>query len=160
MGATLLLGILALATLPPFVGPGVRGVLMDAFAGVCHQLPDRSPHIHGIPLAVCHRCFGIYVGLLSAAPLFPLLAGLLHSRQKQAPVVLVASLVPIGIDWLLDAFHVVKNVPLSRAVTGWIFGLVAGYYLLRAIDDLVHPATDQSTSGRVGVPTDVRSAGP
>ena len=31
---------------------------------VCHQLPHRSFHISGVPMPVCARCTGLYVGSL------------------------------------------------------------------------------------------------
>ena len=34
------------------------------FSSVCHQMPDRSFIFSGFPFAVCHRCSGIYLGLI------------------------------------------------------------------------------------------------
>ncbi len=34
---------------------------------VCHQLPHRSFHISGVPMPVCARCTGLYVGSLRRA---------------------------------------------------------------------------------------------
>jgi len=36
------------------------------FSLICHQLPDRTWHIDGHPLAVCIRCTSIYGGFLVA----------------------------------------------------------------------------------------------
>lgn len=129
--------ILALAMLPPFVSPEVRGVIMDAFVAVCHQLPSRSPHIQGIQLAACDRCMGIYFGIPLAALLFAALGRLLRPARGRAPRVLLASLVPMGLDWGLDAFGIVTNTPGSRWMTGLLFGLAAGYYLVVASADMM-----------------------
>jgi uncharacterized membrane protein len=32
------------------------------FSPICHQIPERSFHLFGVPLAVCARCIGIYTG--------------------------------------------------------------------------------------------------
>ena len=32
---------------------------------VCHQLPERSPHLFGIQLPLCWRCTGIVVGTVA-----------------------------------------------------------------------------------------------
>ena len=40
------------------------------FSFFCHQSPERSFALAGLPLAVCHRCSGIYLGLF-AAPCSP-----------------------------------------------------------------------------------------
>ncbi len=37
-------------------------ILQRGFALVCHQRPERSFFISGVPVAVCARCLGMYVG--------------------------------------------------------------------------------------------------
>lgn len=127
------LAIIALATVPPFVGEGVRGAIMAAFSGVCHQLPSRSPHVDGVPFAVCFRCYGIYWGFPVAALLFPALHRRLAQLDRRAPLVLAGSLVPAGVDWLLELSGVVPGTAGVRALTGVVFGLAAGYYLVAAV---------------------------
>src|SRR5262245_39522704 len=39
--------------------------LVFAFRRVCHQIPERSFFIAGLPMAVCARCAGAYAGLLA-----------------------------------------------------------------------------------------------
>jgi uncharacterized membrane protein len=38
-------------------------LIRDFFSGLCHQNPARSFMLHGIPVAVCVRCLGIYLGV-------------------------------------------------------------------------------------------------
>lgn len=124
--------IVGLALLPPFVSEGARVVIMDAFSAVCHQLPARSPHVNGIQLAACDRCMGIYFGIPLAAVLFTALWNTLGPVRERAPRVLLASLVPMGLDWGLDVLGFVTNTPSSRWMTGLLFGLAAGTYLVVA----------------------------
>lgn len=125
--------LLALATLPPWVEGRGRALLMHGFSLVCHQLPGRSPHFDGVVLAVCHRCYGIYWGL----PLAVLGSRLLRRQEaflsRHARFFLPASLLPPGIDWLAGLLGFWTNTPLSRTLTGAVFGLVAGYFLTRAV---------------------------
>lgn len=44
----------------------------NAFQDFCHQDPQRSYRINGVPMAVCSRCIGIYAGLAGTWMLFPL----------------------------------------------------------------------------------------
>ncbi len=128
------LGIVVLATLPPFVGETARTYLMQAFEMVCHQLPGRSPHIDGVQLAVCHRCYGIYWGLPLASLLYLGLKGRRLDRRV-APLVLGLSLLPMAVDWGGDVAGLFTNTAGSRIVTGLLFGVVAGLFFVWSLVD-------------------------
>lgn len=120
------MGLLVLITLPPFVAPSWRAVLMDGFSAVCHQLPGRSPHVQGTALAVCHRCFGIYSGLALGVLLMPLLPSWARTIHAYARYALIGALTPLAADWLVDAAGLWANTPVSRMLTGSLVGLAAG----------------------------------
>lgn len=142
--------LVGMATLPPFVEPAAREALMQAFAPVCHQLPARSPEVGGVPLAVCHRCYGIYWGLPLAALAFLLLARWDGVMGRRAPWLLALAAVPAGVDWLLGVLQVWENTPLSRVTTGLVFGLVAGVYLARAFSQLFTGSAATRSPASVG----------
>lgn len=130
--------LLTLAVLPPFVGEELRALLMQAFAPLCHQMPARSPHVHGVALAVCDRCLGVYLGLPLAGLAF-LVAVFVAPKwlderiYRYAGPVLVAALVPMGIDWVGPVVGWWPNTPATRLATGLFFGLPAGYLFVRAV---------------------------
>lgn len=130
---TLILVLLAMS--PPVLGTGARDIVMAMFSGVCHQLPTRSPHVDGVQLAVCHRCAGIYWGLPAAALLFAVAGRRVPISRHGAPLLLIAAAAPAGIDWVLDVFGLWANTPVSRVLTGVIFGVGAGWFLVRATTD-------------------------
>ncbi len=140
--------IATLVTLTPIYPPGIRSVVMSAFAGVCHQLPGRSPHLNGIQLAVCHRCFGIYWALPVAAVLYALTRGLWPIRRRNGILILILSALPAGIDWAGDILGWWVNTPASRMTTGAIFGITAGYFFARALTDIVQERTGKRLSRR------------
>lgn len=123
--AVILLG----ATSPPFLPPAWRAVLMRAFAPVCHQLPGRSLHVDGIPLAVCDRCLGIYVGLLAGVLTIGWGRALWIRVRDADRYVLLGSLVPLALDWVGPVLGLWPNGPLSRAGTGLLFGIVAASFV-------------------------------
>lgn len=130
-GAALVL--VAGALLPPFVDGAARLVVQQAFAPVCHQLPARSFAIGGVPLAVGHRCFGIYAGLAAGALLWMLAAvGVKREVGRRAGRLLVVAGAPAAADWALGALGWWANTPGSRATTGALLGAAMGLLLARA----------------------------
>ena len=129
--------VFGLVMAPPFVGESLRHVIMLGFSEICHQIPGRSPHIQGVQLAACDRCFGMYAAL-AAAPFLAL--GLKPWNpwiQRQAKHLIVASLIILATDWGSDIVGLWTNTPWSRALTGAVFGCVAGYFLVCAIISLM-----------------------
>ncbi len=122
------LTLVTLAVLPPLIGGGAGGVVYHAFSFVCHQIPERSLHLHGGPVALCHRCLGIGSGFAIGLLLTPLLAAPLRrqiARGAQARWLMLGGF-PTALDWLLGALGIWANTPTSRMLTGAVFGLVAG----------------------------------
>jgi uncharacterized membrane protein len=117
-----------LAVLPPFLGGEPGALVRGAFSTVCHQLPDRTPHLDGAPIALCHRCSGILAGLLVGLVLAPSCGpGLLRRIACSSQVGwLLAAGVPTALDWGLGVLGLWANTPASRLATGALFGLVAG----------------------------------
>ncbi len=125
-------GVLALALLPPVVNPAARMWLMTGFSAVCHQLPDRSLHVHGIALAVCSRCIGIYAGLLVGGLTMPFVARWDTWLWRRNTLLLVVAVVVPAIDWLAGILSVWESGHVTRLLTGAAFGLISGYFLARA----------------------------
>ncbi|ARA91853.1 MAG: DUF2085 domain-containing protein [Bacteroidetes bacterium] len=140
LAATLLL--VGVIVAPPFLPPEIRRWVMAGFRVVCHQLPSRSFHIDGVPLAVCHRCLGIYAAMPVAVLAFAWFGAGRPVLDRYAPYVLAASLLPLSIDWLGDVLGWWTNTPASRTITGGLFGLAAGYYLMQAVARAARPSRD------------------
>lgn len=122
------MAVLALALLPPVLPGAAAEALRTGFMWLCHQMPDRTLHLHGEPVALCHRCLGILAGFvagLAAAPWAPGGARRLAATRQQARALGLAAL-PLVADWTLGAVGWLANSPVSRSVTGALFGLVAG----------------------------------
>ncbi len=124
--------VVMLATLPPFLPIEWRSLLMHSFSNVCHQIADRSPHIDGIALAVCHRCYGVYLGLPVAMLGFLLLIRL-PAQTNTLRLILFSSLFLMMLDWGAPLIGLWHNTPLTRTITGLVFGLSAGMYLIHVI---------------------------
>jgi uncharacterized membrane protein len=125
--------IVAGAFLPPLLDGEARSIVMAGYRQICHQIPERSFHVWGHPLALCHRCVGIWAALPLSIALFAVLRRWDRAVASRPGLVLALSLVPLGLDWTADAAGIWANTMLSRLLTGSMFGLVAGYFLARVI---------------------------
>lgn len=105
------------------------------FSYICHQIPERSLHFEGHPLAVCSRCFGVYLGLFAGLAVYPLWRKI-EEVEPLARFWLFLSLVPIGIDWSLSVFGIWENTHLSRFVTGVILGVACATFIVPALVEI------------------------
>lgn len=121
--------IFAAAVLTPFFPLEVQAAVRWAFAPACHQLPGRSPHIAGVPIAICDRCAGIYFGVFMGVGILPWGSSLWRRMGSGGRYVLLGSLIPLGLDWVGPVLGLWNNVPYSRALTGLLFGIVAASYV-------------------------------
>jgi uncharacterized membrane protein len=122
-------GLLLLALLPPFLPAELQGVVRGCFASVCHQMPSRSLHIGGVPVAICDRCSGIYLGVVLGVAVTGWGCSLWAALGQRSRYLLLGSLVPLGVDWIAPFLGLWQNGPVSRALTGLLFGIVAASYV-------------------------------
>jgi uncharacterized membrane protein len=137
--AVVLLWIAAIVAAPLLLLNGITAAsspIYSFFSYICHQIPERSLHLAGHQMAVCSRCFGVYVGLLAGILIYPLW----RSIDEVDPIPriwLFLSLVPISIDWSLTIFGIWENTHVSRFVTGAILGIACATYIVPALVEVV-----------------------
>ncbi len=124
--------------------------LYQSFSVACHQMPERTFHFHGFPLAVCSRCTGIYAGGLAGLMIYPLTRRLAE-RRTPASGWLLAALIPMLIDVGGNAVGLFNNTFFTRAMTGGLTGLAAAFYLfpslISAFDDWRRAADSPGKTG-------------
>lgn len=127
-----LIAILAAPLLKNFL-PAVSTFFYYFFSPICHQLPSRSFFLNGAKLAVCARCFGIY--------LFFFLGGLfsfsLDRNSSLSKIWLILSMIPLGVDGMGQLLGLWKSTNLLRLVTGAFFGFVAALYVFPALESAI-----------------------
>jgi uncharacterized membrane protein len=137
--ASAALAILGLTVLAPWARANGHTFLSTAaygaFAGLCHQIPERSFHFEGFPLAVCARCFGLYAGAAAGVLLYPLARGLAR-RDAPARVWLLLAAAPSTLDFALGFFGFWENTHLSRFLTAVLLGACVAFYVVPAALDL------------------------
>src|SRR6266850_4461634 len=69
---------------PLLAASGYNGAAVPIYRGfsrVCHQLSERSFFVEGHPLAVCARCWGLYLGFAIGAGIYPLMRPLQNTES-------------------------------------------------------------------------------
>ena len=109
--------------------------IYTGFAAACHQMPERAFYAWGLPMAVCARCFGLYVGAAAGAACYPLLRKLAR-REASARAWLLAAALPTSVDFALGFFGVWENTHWSRFLTALPLGAAAAFYVVPGAVDL------------------------
>lgn len=105
-------------------------LLYEFFAPVCHQIAERSFHLAGHPLAVCHRCFGFYVGFTLGLAVLPFVRRF-RDWLLDRPRRILFFLAPTAIDWLLPV-----NTPASRFGTALLASAAIALLIWAAIGQI------------------------
>jgi len=107
------------------------------FGFICHQISERSFHIHDDKLAVCARCFGVYLGVLLGFLFYPFFRSL-NDIRPMPKVWLFLACIPVAVDWGLTFFGIWENTHLSRFLTGAILGGACAVYILPALVEITY----------------------
>jgi len=126
---------LALIFLPPWLIANEHRFsamsLYRAMSGFCHQMPERSFHWLGFPLAVCSRCTGVYAGFVAGLALYPFFRNLTNLEIPRR-FWLVVAVLPMLADFGGDFIGLFSNTFFSRTATGLLSGAAIAFFLLPA----------------------------
>jgi uncharacterized membrane protein len=120
--------------------------------GICHQFPARTFHLGGMPLPLCARCTGIYLGALMGI-VGMILAGRQWSVElppTRVLLVLVGFIGLMGIDGVNSYLGFFPNAPQLYEPQNWL-RLTTGTLHGLAISTIVFPIVNVTLwqAGRV-----------
>jgi len=108
------------------------------YSTICHQYEARSLFLFGFKLAVCARCFGIYIGFFIGCVLCPLI---LKRRYLEDVSWWIIIGFPMLIDVVLDFVRIYESTLTTRLITGLWFGAGAAIILtpiiIEAISEII-----------------------
>jgi uncharacterized membrane protein len=107
-------------------------LLYALFSPVCHQSPSRSFAFFGHSWAVCHRCSGIYSGLLLGS-LVPFGWNSILQSPRLRRLWVICGTAPLLIDVMLQWSGIRTNTAVSRSLTGLLFGAMLSSLVLPAL---------------------------
>jgi uncharacterized membrane protein len=114
-------------------------LLYALFSPVCHQNPARSFAFFGHSWAVCHRCTGIYFGLLLGS-LVPFEWNSILQSPRLRRLWVICGVAPLLMDVMLQYSGIGTNTPVSRFLTGLLFGAMLSSLVLPALAELSEDA--------------------
>ncbi len=140
-------GILAAPMLKHGGLHGSADIVYSFFSRICHQNDARSFHVEGEKSGVCIRCSAIYFGFLAGLLLMPL-SGALRRKHIPKPVLMIAVIIPMLIDVMLNDTGLHASTTITRVVTGLLFGGVMPWcivpLLIEACSQLIYRKKIQS----------------
>ncbi len=127
------------------LGPMLPWVLDDGagllwrfqYRYLCHQIPDRCIRLHGIPMAVCERCFGIYAGLFAGGVLYWPLKKWDELLMAKARWLMGIGALVVFIHWAGPVVALWEGNVTGRVITGFVFGIICGYYATKGLSALI-----------------------
>lgn len=119
---------------------GVMGKADAIGYAICHQIAGRSFLIDGIPMPLCARCTGIYLGVMTGL-MIAIVSG--RARVRRMPplkvcAVLAIFVVIMGIDGVNSYFHLFPGVTGIYEPHNWL-RLVTGMFCGIAVFQIVFP---------------------
>lgn len=107
---------------------------------ICHQLPSRTIYAQGMPLPLCARDTGIYLGVFTGT-LFILLFRRFHcDRQPPLPyaIALCLLMLPMMVDGIGSYLGAFETNNTARLFTGVLFGVPLPVFLIPAANFKIH----------------------
>jgi len=104
------------------------------FSFFCHQMPERSFTLLLHPLAICHRCLGIYLGFLIGTLLTPYF---FRIPQKALRVCIITAAALLTVDALIPLTGLWSGFWLCRFLTGLAFGATAAPFAVMGLEGIL-----------------------
>ncbi|MDH5705244.1 MAG: DUF2085 domain-containing protein [Candidatus Aminicenantes bacterium] len=133
-GIIIWLGVIFLAPYLRSQDSSLSAFVYSVFTPICHQIPFRSFHLFGQPLAVCARCLGIYFGILGGTGLYPLINGFSKLSLPRVRIFIIVSL-PMIADAGGNFLHLWLSSHWIRFMTGFLWGLILPFYFIVGVSD-------------------------
>ena len=100
---------------------------------MCHQRAERSFFINGNQMPFCSRCTSIWLGLAIGMGFM-----IFYKIQldEKFVFILIAGIIPMGIDGVGQLFGYWESTNLTRVITGLTVGIICGIAIGVIVDEL------------------------
>jgi uncharacterized membrane protein len=109
--------------------PVASSMVYSAYSPICHQIDGRCFHFFDAKWGVCIRCSAIYFSFFLSLLLYPLF------RRLSSPLYpgrwwIALAVAPMILDVLLNFTGIHTSTPMTRTISGILFGSVLPFYIL------------------------------
>jgi uncharacterized membrane protein len=126
------LTILGLSTLCAWaIAQGASPKWRAPFLMMCHGFAERCLKVDGVPMPICARCAGIYMGVLVGFAAFLILP---YVQEKSMRIAAWIAVTPLAADGITQALRFRTSTNPLRLATGVLAGLFFGIWILCAIE--------------------------
>jgi uncharacterized membrane protein len=101
------------------------------FRLMCHGFPHRCLTMFDVPMPICARCTGLYIGLIAGLLTFTVMPWL---RERILRVALFIATAPLAIDGVTQAFGWRESTNSLRLATGITCAFVFGLWALSGVE--------------------------
>lgn len=140
LGAAVFFGVVSLLAMLAAWVPDLG--LHGFFAAACHQHPERAHWLDGAPMAVCVRCFWLYLGLAVGHGWYAF--GGTVPRWRFG--FLIGSLVFATTHWLIGWLPSFPDFVTVRALTGFGVGVAVSDYTVPGLAEWFFCRSKQASS--------------
>ena len=117
----------------------ISQILYDIGYAVCHQLPQRTFHVHDQLLPLCSRCTGIYLGMFLTFAFYFVwywLRGRRPAIPPAMPIIAISALFFLAMPFNAISPHLgIPTHNIARLITGILFGFSVPLFLLPVFND-------------------------
>ncbi len=100
------------------------------FRLMCHGIERRCLVLFGVPMPICARCTGIYIGLFAGVMAFVLVPAVNERLLRLSMYVLA---IPMALDGITQAVRLRESTNPLRLATGFVAAFAFGMWALSAI---------------------------
>jgi uncharacterized membrane protein len=109
--------------------PTAASMVYSVYSPICHQVDGRCFHLLEAKWGVCIRCSAIYFSFFLSLLFYPLIRRLSTPSYPERWWVALA-VAPMIIDVVLNFMGIYPSTPLTRMITGVLFGWVLPLYIV------------------------------
>jgi uncharacterized membrane protein len=101
------------------------------FRAMCHGIESRCLEMFGVPMPICARCTGIYIGLFTGVVVFAIYPMI---EERLMRMVMYAAALPMAVDGITQALRLRESTNALRLSTGFVAAFAFGLWALSAIE--------------------------